>query len=119
MICDVPFMEEELKNVINQMPSDKVPGPDGFTVAFIKSCWDIIKDVIIDAANSYSLRCSRLQIINSANIVLLPKKEGADAITEFRPISLIHSFVKIITKALAPACALYEQHCLNESKRFY
>ena len=29
------------------------------------------------------------------------KKEGAAAITDFRPISLIHSFVKIITKALA------------------
>jgi len=29
------------------------------------------------------------------------KKDGAAAITDFRPISLIHSFVKIITKALA------------------
>ena len=27
---DVPFTEDELKNVINQMPSDKAPGPDGF-----------------------------------------------------------------------------------------
>jgi len=100
---DTPFTEEELKNAINQMPSDKAPGPDGFTGAFLKSCWDIIKGDIVAAANSFhSLRCSSLQIINSANIVLLPKKkEGAAAITDFRPISLIHSFVKIITKALA------------------
>ena len=105
---DVPFTEDELKNVINQMPFDKAPGPDGFIGAFIKSCWDIIKDDIIAAANSfYSLRCRSLQIINSANIVLLPKKEGADAITEFRPISLIHSFVKILTKALALRLAPY------------
>jgi hypothetical protein len=77
---DVPFTEDELKNMINQMPSDKAPGPDGFTGAFIKSCRDIIKD----AANSfYSLSYSSLPIINSANIVLLPKKEGAAAITEF------------------------------------
>jgi len=73
---DVPFTEDGLKNVINQMPSDKAPGPDGFTWAFIKSCWDIIKDDIVAAANSfYSLRCRSLQIINSANIVLLPKKD--------------------------------------------
>jgi hypothetical protein len=105
---DVPFTEDELKNVINQMPSDKAPGTDGFTGPFIKSCWDIIKDDIIAAANSfYSLRCSSLQIINSANIVLLPKKEGAAAITKFRTISLIHSFVKIITKALALRLAPY------------
>jgi hypothetical protein len=105
---DVPFTEDELKNMINQMPSDKALGPDGFTGAFIKSCWDIIKDDIIAAANSfYSLRCSILQIINSANIVLLPKKEGAAMIMEFQPIGLIHSFIKIITKALALHLAPY------------
>jgi len=33
--------------------------------------------------------------------VLIPKKDGAEAITDFRPISLIHSFAKIIAKVLA------------------
>lgn len=27
---------EEVKEAINQMPSDKAPGPDGFTCAFFK-----------------------------------------------------------------------------------
>jgi hypothetical protein len=49
----------------------------------------------------HDLRCMNLQLINSANIILLPKKEGAEAVGDFRPISLIHSFVKIITKTLA------------------
>jgi hypothetical protein len=54
------------------------------------------------AANAFhSLRSTSIQLINSANIVLIPNKEGADSISDFRPISLIHSFVKIITKALA------------------
>jgi hypothetical protein len=42
-----------------------------------------------------------LNLLNKANIVLLPKKDGADDISDFRPISLIHMFAKIITKLLA------------------
>jgi hypothetical protein len=32
---------------------------------------------------------------------LIPKKDRADNIKDFRPISLVHSFVKLITKILA------------------
>jgi len=96
------------------MPSDKAPGPDRFTGAFLKSCRDIIKGDIIAASNSFhSLRCSSLQIINSANIVLLPKKEGAATVTDFQPISLIHSFVKIIAKALALRLALFMNNIVS------
>ncbi|WVZ91916.1 hypothetical protein U9M48_038027 [Paspalum notatum var. saurae] len=49
----------------------------------------------------YNLRIQNLQLINSANIILIPKKVGADTVGDFRPISLIHSFIKIITKILA------------------
>lgn len=38
---------------------------------------------------------------NTANIVMLPKKEGAEGMAEYRPISLIHAFAKIIAKILA------------------
>jgi hypothetical protein len=37
------FIEEDIRNTINQMPSDKAPGPDWFTRVFFKKCWDIIK----------------------------------------------------------------------------
>lgn len=38
--------------------------------------------------------------LNSANIILLLKKEGAEEIVDYRPISLIHAIVKIIAKML-------------------
>jgi hypothetical protein len=34
------------------MPSDKVLGPDGFTGAFFKACWGIIKDDVMAAIDS-------------------------------------------------------------------
>ena len=84
------------------MLGDKSPGPDGFTSAFLKACWGIIKKDIMEAANAFHcLRLNSLQLINSANIILIPKKDGADTVGDFRPISLIHSFVKVITKTLA------------------
>jgi hypothetical protein len=99
---DATFTEEEIKHAIHQMPLDKAPGPDGYTGAFFRSYWDIIKVDVINAANTfYSLRTSSLTLLNSANVVLVPKKEGAEAITDYRPISLIHSFAKIIAKILA------------------
>jgi hypothetical protein len=39
--------------------------------------------------------------LNSALVALIPKKEGADQVKDFRPISLVHSMAKLATKILA------------------
>ena len=49
---ELPFSQEEIKNTIYSMPSDKAPGPDGFTGAFFKACWEIITDDVMAAMNS-------------------------------------------------------------------
>jgi hypothetical protein len=99
---DEPFTEEEVKKAIDLMPSDKAPGPDGFTGAFFKKCWGIVKEDIMGAIHHFNiLNVRHLQWVNSANIVLLPKKEGAEEITDYRPISLIHAIAKIIAKMIA------------------
>lgn len=47
----------------------------------------------------------RLRDLNSANICLIPKKEEALRLEDFRPISLMHSFAKIVAKILASRLA--------------
>jgi hypothetical protein len=49
---EMQFSLEEVDNTIKSMPSDKASGPDGFTGAFFKACWEIIKDDIMAAINS-------------------------------------------------------------------
>lgn len=89
-------------NAIKSLPSDKAPGPDGFTGKFYKSCWSIIKDDILAAISAVWRRDFRnFRLLNSAFITLLPKKEGVIWACVFRPISLVHSFAKLLTKILA------------------
>jgi hypothetical protein len=97
-----PFTEEEVKQAINQMPSDKAPGPDGYTGAFFKKCWDIIRGDLMRVIYLFGdLHAENFHWLNSANISLLPKKDGAEDISDFRPISLIHAIARIISKMLA------------------
>ncbi|KAK1668873.1 hypothetical protein QYE76_057032 [Lolium multiflorum] len=96
---DDPFTEEEVKHDVNLLPGDKAPGPDGFTGAFYKLCWDIIRHDVMRAINLFGdLHVANFHWLNSANIALLPKKDGAEEISDFRPISLIHGIAKIIAK---------------------
>ena len=46
---DSPFSEQEVWETISELPSDKAPGPDGFTGRFYKVCWSTIKDDIMAA----------------------------------------------------------------------
>jgi hypothetical protein len=41
------------------------------------------------------------RLLNSTFIILLPKKVDAEHVGEFRPISLVHSLAKLVTKILA------------------
>lgn len=91
-----------MRGVILDMPSEKAPGPDGFTGLFYKKTWDIIKGDVMNAIHAFWARNSRsLYLLNDAFMVLLPKKPDPSQLGDYRPISLIHSFGKLITKCLA------------------
>ena len=101
------FTLEEVKAAINDTPADKAPDPDGFSGGFFRTCSEIIKLDLLAALNQlYHMDSTGLAMINKALIVLLPKKQGADRLHDFRSISLIHSLIKIFTKILARRLAL-------------
>jgi hypothetical protein len=99
---DNPFTEEELWAAVKDLPLDKAPGPDGFIGRFYKVCWSIIKNDFLDAFAA----CARghifkFRLLNTAFITLFPKKIDAMQVKDYRPISLIHSFAKLVGKILA------------------
>lgn len=49
----------------------------------------------------YNLSGGNFGVLNRAAITLLPKRNTPTLVTDFRPISLIHSVAKLISKVLA------------------
>lgn len=99
---DMPFSEQEIWAAVKESPAEKAPGPDGFKGKFFRSCWHLIKVDILRVFNKfYHLAGHNFSALNEAVIALLPKKNGASEISHYRPISLIHSVVKLITKVLS------------------
>jgi hypothetical protein len=63
----------------------------------------------------HAQRFQNFDILNEANIILLPKKEGIEKNEDFKPISLINSVTKIFMKLpslrLAPVMANIISNC--------
>jgi len=96
-----PFTEEEIDAIVKHMPNDKAPGPDGFNGMFVKKCWDLIKDDIYKLCQDFFDCTVDLTSINTSFITLVPKVNSPEQVNDYRPISLLNSVIKIITKILA------------------
>jgi hypothetical protein len=111
---NLPFTEEEIKSVIISAPKEKAPGPDGYVGLFFSSCWNIIRMDLIQAVNQfYHMNQQGLQFLNQAFVVLIPKKENPQRVSDYMHISLTHSFAKIISKHLANRLAPELHHLIS------
>jgi hypothetical protein len=98
---EAEIIGEEVKAAISCIPKENAPGPDGFIGAFYHTCSDIVKgDVIAAVLQLSQLRGGTFNLLNTVNIVLLPKKE-AMCTGDYKPISLVHNIAKIFSKILA------------------
>lgn len=95
------FDEEEVKKVAWSIEDDKASGFDGFTMAFFKQCWDVVKMDIMDTMNNFHEEVFLDLGSNVTFISLIPKAQDACRISKFRPISLVGSIYKILSKNLS------------------
>jgi hypothetical protein len=97
-----PFTEEEVLFVIKIATKEKAPGLDDYIDIFFSTCWDTIKGDILSAIHQfYMMNQQSLHYLNQAYVVLIPKSQNPQRISDYKPISLTHSFAKIISKILA------------------
>jgi exonuclease III len=97
-ILTADFTEQEVYDAIMQMEKNKAPGPDGFPAEFYQTFWDVIKIDIMRLFQAFQKGELPLFHLNFGTIVLLPKKENALQIQQYRPICLLNVSFKIFTK---------------------
>ena len=92
----LPFGEQELENIIKELPMDKALGTDGFSGLFIKTCLPTINQDFINLSQSFYHHNANLKCINNSYITLVPKKQNPEKVSDFRPISLLNSAIKFL-----------------------
>jgi len=96
------FSEQEVWEAVKDLPGDRAPGPDGFNGDFYKAAWPVIKADVLNALNAvWSLDGQSLYLLNDALMILLRKHNAPSTLKDYRPIALVHSFGKLLTKCLA------------------
>jgi hypothetical protein len=96
-----PFSADEVKKAMFSIGDFKAPGPDGLHAVFYKQFWDLcgqeITEEVLQAVNSRVIP----EGWNDTTVVLIPKVDDPEIITQYRPIRLCNAIYKIISKMLA------------------
>jgi hypothetical protein len=96
-----PFSHDEIDNIVMNLPSGKSPGPGEFNTDFMKKCWKIIAPDLYDLCAGFYDENICIQSINDSYVVLIPKVYNPSHVNDYRPISLLNSSIKLLTKVLA------------------
>jgi hypothetical protein len=95
------FSAEDVKKAAFSIGDFKAPGPDGLHAIFYKKFWGLcgeqITNEILQALNTGIIP----EGWNDTTIVMIPKVDSPELVTQYRPISLCNVIYKIISKMLA------------------
>ncbi|XP_058008494.1 uncharacterized protein LOC131182962 [Hevea brasiliensis] len=102
---------DEVREAVFSMQADKSPGLDGFNPGFYQKYWTIIGDQV----SNFCISCIRDREfpseLNDTAIVLIPKKEHVERMSDLRPIALCKVLYKIISKMIANRLKKYPEKC--------
>jgi hypothetical protein len=104
------------RKVVSTMVRDKAPSPDGFSMAFFKECWDVLRGVIMEVFQVFHDGDFFEKSIDASFISLIPKVPGAIALKDFRPISLVGGIYKIIAIVLANRLKMVLEKVISKSQ---
>ena len=112
-------MKEEVIQVLREMEGYKAPGPDGFTMAFFQKCWSVVEKNVMDFFDNFHRHSVFERSLNASFFTLIPKKSNAFNIKDFRPISLVGSVYKLLSKVLANRLRVVMDNLISETQNSF
>ena len=99
-LLDSEIKIEELDLSLNQSNLKSSPGMDGFSYSFIKKIWHIYRKPLFECTKISLENESLPESFLTAQIKLILKKGNSKKIGNWRPISLLSNFYKIISRLI-------------------
>ena len=113
---DEEIQDTEFYTAIKGMQNNKAPGIDGIPREFYQKFWHLIKDKFLLVIKKIQLFQKLTITQQQAVLKLLYKKAERDDLKNWRPISLLCTDYKIITKILANRLQLVLHEIINEDQ---
>ena len=99
--CEGPITVEEVKKALTSMENNKSPGIDGLSTNFYKHFWPLLCEKLALVYN-YAFETGCLTVSQRRGVIsLIFKKGDRTLLKNWRPITLLTTDYKILTKALA------------------
>lgn len=95
------FTREEVREAVFDMGAEKSPGDDGLNPGFFQRFWNIIGSDVADFCISCIASGRIPDEVNTTLLVLIPKKQTPEQMTDLRPIALCQVLYKIMAKMVA------------------
>ena len=96
--CELSILE--LDKSLEQANKKSAPGIDGISYKFIDSFWNIYRTPLFNCAKNALENQSLPESFLTAQIKLIQKKGDLKKIGNWRPISLLSNFYKIISRTI-------------------
>lgn len=92
--------DEEISTALWSLKAFKTLGPDGLHAGFFQRFWHIVGGSVREEVKYVFRNRNIPEYLNKNSIVLIPKIQGLESISNYKPISLCNSVYKIISKII-------------------
>ncbi|KAK3537054.1 hypothetical protein QTP70_000286 [Hemibagrus guttatus] len=117
-VLDRELSLEELHEALQRMENGRASGIDGLPAEFYKAFWAVIGQDVLDVLRD-SIRRGELPLsCRRAVLTLLPKKGDLTHLKNWRPVSLLCTDCKLLSKALASRLTKVMERLIHQDQKY-